>query len=227
MTEKLLSREEEIELSKRVAQGDSVAREEFIKRNKRLVCAIAGKFTGKLDFEELVQEGQIGLIKAVERFEPELGYRFSTYAVHWIRQAITRAIDNKGDLIRVPVHKKKEITNFAVSLNAPLPGTNPDDGYTYESLLSEQAGDDLEDAYYQHERAERLRKIIETKLTKREAQVIAMRFGLDDLGEKSLQEITEDIDGEMTREGIRQVEKRAIKKLSIEPEFIKYANELL
>jgi RNA polymerase primary sigma factor len=106
----LLTHEEEIDLSKRAKQGDARARQRLIEKNLRLVVSVAKKYRGYgLPFEDLIQEGNIGLMKAVEKFDPDRGFRFSTYATWWIRQAVQRAVADKGRTIRVPVHMSEKI----------------------------------------------------------------------------------------------------------------------
>src|SRR5215207_8396221 len=115
---KLLTHQEEIDLSRRTKKGDRAARKRLIERNLRLVVSIAKKSRGYgLPFEDLIQEGNIGLMKAVGKFDPDRGYRFSTYATWWIRQAVQRAIANKGRTIRVPVHMGEKIRKMARTYN--------------------------------------------------------------------------------------------------------------
>src|SRR5215210_4855514 len=117
-TGKLLTHEEEIDLSKRAQKGDKAARKRLIEKNLRLVVSIAKKSRGHgLPFEDLIQEGNIGLMKAVGQFDPDRGYRFSTYATWWIRQAVQRAVANKGRTIRVPVHMGEKISKMASTYN--------------------------------------------------------------------------------------------------------------
>jgi len=118
---KLLSHPEEIELSKRAKAGDKKARQRLVEKNLRLVISVAKKYRGMgLPFEDLIQEGNIGLMKAVEKFDPDRGWRFSTYATWWIRQAVQRAVADKGRTIRVPVHMGEKIRKMARTYNELL-----------------------------------------------------------------------------------------------------------
>ena len=122
--DRLLTHEEEIDLSRRVRAGDKQAREKLIEKNLRLVVSVAKKYRGMgLPFGDLIQEGNIGLMKAVEKFDPDRGYRFSTYATWWIRQAVQRAVADKGRIIRLPVHvgeKRRKMARVYYQLSAEL-----------------------------------------------------------------------------------------------------------
>ncbi len=244
----LLTYEEEVELAKRIEAGDQKAKDQLAEANLRLVVSIAKRYVGRgMQFLDLIQEGNMGLIKAVDKFEHKKGFKFSTYATWWIRQAITRAIADQARTIRIPVHmvetinklvraqrqlvqelgrdplpeevaelmnmdveKVREVQKIAqepVSLETPI-GEEEDshlgDFIPDEEILSPS------DAATNTMLREQLISVLDT-LTDRERKVLALRFGLDDGRTRTLEEVGQAFD--VTRERIRQIEAKALRKL--------------
>ena len=244
----LLTQEEEKQLAVRCARGDEDAIRKMVNSNLRLVVSVAKRYAGRgLPFLDLIQEGNLGLMKAAEKFEPDRGFRFSTYATWWIRQSITRAIADQGRVIRIPVHlvesinrvkkttgellrkngreptaeeiavrldmepdRVRELLQLAqdpISLETPV--GEEEDAHLEDFIQDEEAGVPVDEAGRELLRRE-LANVLKS-LTPREERVLTLRFGLEDGQARTLEELGKEFN--VTRERIRQIEAKALRKL--------------
>lgn len=250
----LLTKEQEIELGKRIREGDDGAFNMLVEKNLRLVVAIGKRFVGKgLSFEDIVQEGNVGLLKAARYFDPDRGYRFSTYATWWIRQAIQRAIMNDGNTIRIPVHmleSVRKLGKYVITYRNDC-GTDPsedeielfmrenrmsvtvmnqvrsmmnltsidsllradNDGETTLGDMIPDTSKNTENAVLNVQGTDALIKVIKSCCSEREFFVLSERFGLESGSPKTLEEVGRELG--VTRERVRQVESKALKKLRL------------
>lgn len=260
----LLSFEQEQELGQRIAAGDEEARNKLIESNLRLVVSIAKRYTGRsrMSFLDLVQEGTMGLIRAVDKFDYTMGYKFSTYATYWIRQAISKAVAEQSRTIRVPMHiiealsklntvsrklfqeleREPTAQELAAHMNIPLDKVKElltivkeptsldttltdDDETTVGDLVADESNEDFDTPLYQEQVANTIQEVLMT-LEPREQEVVTMRYGLKGTRAYTLEEIGAHYG--LTKERIRQIEDKALRKLRnpIRSERLKHCLEV-
>ena len=245
----LLSADQEKTLARAIAVGDPGARDQMVRANLRLVVNIARGYTGKgLALQDLIEEGNLGLLRAVEGFDPDMGTRFSTYASYWIKQSIKRALVNTAKTIRIPAYmveliskwrrannkltdelgrpptseeiakllglpkKKLSIIKKAIRVYNSTPQTDQgDQGWSIEEMLMDTNAKTPDTEMVETDDLKQVMVLLD-KMDKREATVLRMRFGLDDIEPKTLKEIGECLG--LTRERVRQIESEALQKLN-------------
>jgi RNA polymerase primary sigma factor len=239
---RLLTHEEEIDLGRRTREGDKTARSKLIEKNLRLVIPVAKKYRGMgLPFGDLIQEGNIGLMRAADKFDPEKGFRFSTYATWWIRQAIQRAVADKGRTIRVPVHMGEKIRKMARTYNElstqlkreptdeevaerlswdvdrvkDVKSAIPDATSLNQPLSSDEDSSELGDLVRELEPRRLMESL--TGLPERQRRVLVRRYGLDGEKPATLADLSEEL--EISRERVRQLQREAERALRDEGEY--------
>ncbi len=244
----MLSADEEIELANRIAEGDQFAKNELVEANLRLVVSLARHYQGcGLSYQDLIQEGNIGLIKAAEKFDVSKGFRFSTYASWWIKQALSRAIADQSRTIRIPVHmteninkfkkierellsqlnrepkikeianamgisekQAKEIQSYIVEPTSLDIQVGDDDDTTIGSFIEDTHFVNPESAYIKESNGDVVNAVLDT-LSDREANILRLRFGIGGKKAMTLEEVGKEYG--LTRERIRQIEAKALRKL--------------
>jgi RNA polymerase primary sigma factor len=211
----LLTRSEERELARRKDAGDEEAKKRLIESNLRLVMSITRNYTkAGVPLLDLIQEGNLGLIRAVEKFDYKMGYKLSTYATWWIRQAVTRALADQGRTIRLPVHVAEQVRRLLELVEDPVSLDTPvgDGDSLYGDMIEDVHSEQPETQTATHLRHRELARALST-LNPRMRHVLALRFGLDGEPPKTLEEVGAELG--VTRERVRQLESRALRELRL------------